>query len=268
MKIRFIALIAALITSTAWSTTIVQDLRNQNRRLQSIIERNNQIINKKLGGKISDRTSLRRSAPKRKKAVIYTNPAPQKQEQQLLGDLNAFFRKTNNRAIPQDFIVGTGVSTIKGQTSPTDIYNYRGQKDINYLAPTLMLGWQAMDNLWVEGSYARRVASNVPAPGIDVTYETLAARFKYNYLTPVYNISLQPYLGYQATLVDSPGLGENKNGYWVDQTRLQRQKDYIENQKENKFILGLTVIKPMMKDFFVRGDFGSDWRSASFGMLF
>ncbi len=278
MRIRFIALIAALVSTNLFATTLVQDLQNQNRRLQKIIDKNNLIIKKKLGAEVTevtDQTSLIKSAPVRRNnttqdATPENNyAAPTADQLTLMSDLNKYLGALPKRAIPQNFIVGTGISTIDGKTAPVDTYNYTGQQDILYIAPTLMLGWQALDNLWVEGSYARRVASNVPAPGIDVTYETLAVRFKYNYQTPWYNINLQPYMGYQATLVDSPGLGEApSNNIWVDPAKLQREKDYIENQKENKLILGLTVIKPFMKSFFVRGDLGTDWRSASLGMLF
>ncbi|TNE95369.1 MAG: hypothetical protein EP326_15340 [Deltaproteobacteria bacterium] len=277
MRIRFIALIAALVSTNLFATTIVEDLQNQNRRLQKIIDKNNVIIKKKLGGGgITDETALITSAPVRKNRVSQdTTPdnnyaAPAADQLSLMSDLNQYLGGLPKRAIPQSFIVGTGISTIDGKTAPVDTYNYTGQQDILYIAPTLMVGWQALDNLWIEGSYARRVATNVPVAGLDVTYETLAMRFKYNYQTPWFNINLQPYMGFQATLVDAPGLGENnsQNPFLVDQAKLQREKDYIENQKENKLILGVTVIKPFMKSFFVRGDLGTDWRSASLGMLF
>lgn len=276
MRIRLIALIAALVSSNVLATTIVQDLQNQNRRLQKIIDRNNLIIKKKLGADLTDETTLRRSAPVRKKAqpeVTSDNnyAAPTADQLSLMSDLNKYLGGLPKRAIPQSFIVGTGISTIDGKTAPTDTFNYTGQKDILYIAPTLMVGWQPLDNMWIEGSYARRVASNVPAPGIDVTYETLAVRFKYNYQTPWFNINLQPYMGYQATLVDAPALDRQNNQnsfFFYTQDQIQKEKDYIENQKENKLILGMTVIKPFMKSFFVRGDLGTDWRSASLGMLF
>lgn len=276
MRIRLIALIAALVSSNVLATTIVQDLQNQNRRLQKIIDRNNLIIKKKLGADLTDETTLRRSAPVRKKAqpeVTSDNnyAAPTADQLSLMSDLNKYLGGLPKRAIPQSFIVGTGISTIDGKTAPTDTFNYTGQKDILYIAPTLMVGWQPLDNMWIEGSYARRVASDVPAPGIDVTYETLAVRFKYNYQTPWFNINLQPYMGYQATLVDAPALDRQNNQnsfFFYTQDQIQKEKDYIENQKENKFILGMTVIKPFMKSFFVRGDLGTDWRSASLGMLF
>lgn len=276
MRIRLIALIAALVSSNVLATTIVQDLQNQNRRLQKIIDRNNLIIKKKLGADLTDETTLRRSAPVRKKAqpeVTSDNnyAAPTADQLSLMSDLNKYLGGLPKRAIPQSFIVGTGISTIDGKTAPTDTFNYTGQKDILYIAPTLMVGWQPLDNMWIEGSYARRVASDVPAPGIDVTYETLAVRFKYNYQTPWFNINLQPYMGYQATLVDAPALDRQNNQnsfFFYTQDQIQKEKDYIENQKENKLILGMTVIKPFMKSFFVRGDLGTDWRSASLGMLF
>jgi hypothetical protein len=276
MRIRLIALIAALVSSNVLATTIVQDLQNQNRRLQKIIDRNNLIIKKKLGADLTDETTLRRSAPVRKKAqpeVTSDNnyAAPTADQLSLMSDLNKYLGGLPKRAIPQSFIVGTGISTIDGKTAPTDTFNYTGQKDILYIAPTLMVGWQPLDNMWIEGSYARRVASDVPAPGIDVTYETLAVRFKYNYQTPWFNINLQPYMGYQATLVDAPALDRRNNQnsfFFYSQDQIQKEKDYIEKQKENKLILGMTVIKPFMKSFFVRGDLGTDWRSASLGMLF
>jgi hypothetical protein len=276
MRIRLIALIAALVSSNVLATTIVQDLQNQNRRLQKIIDRNNLIIKKKLGAGLTDETTLRRSAPVRKKAqpeVTSDNnyAAPTADQLSLMSDLNKYLGGLPKRAIPQSFIVGTGISTIDGKTAPTDTFNYTGQKDILYIAPTLMVGWQPLDNMWIEGSYARRVASDVPAPGIDVTYETLAVRFKYNYQTPWFNINLQPYMGYQATLVDAPALDRRNNQnsfFFYSQDQIQKEKDYIEKQKENKLILGMTVIKPFMKSFFVRGDLGTDWRSASLGMLF
>lgn len=276
MRIRLIALIAALVSSNVLATTIVQDLQNQNRRLQKIIDRNNLIIKKKLGADLTDETTLRRSAPVRNKTqpeVTSDNnyAAPTADQLSLMSDLNKYLGGLPKRAIPQSFIVGTGISTIDGKTAPTDTFYYTGQKDILYIAPTLMVGWQPLDNMWIEGSYARRVASNVPAPGIDVTYETLAVRFKYNYQTPWFNINLQPYMGYQATLVDAPALDRQNNQnsfFFYTQDQIQKEKDYIENQKENKLILGMTVIKPFMKSFFVRGDLGTDWRSASLGMLF
>lgn len=276
MRIRIIALIAALISTNALATTIAQDLQNQNKRLQKIIDRNNLIIKKKLGGDISDEASLTTSAPVRKKAKVKITPdnnyaAPSADQLSLMSDFNSYLGGLPKRAIPQSFLVGTGASTIDGKTAPTDTFNYTGQKDILYIAPTLMLGWQPLNNLWIEGSYARRTATDVPAPGIDVTYETLAVRFKYNYQTPWFNINLQPYMGYQATLVDAPGLDRenNSNGFFFyPQDQIQKEKDYIENQKQNKLILGMTVIKPFMKSFFVRGDLGTDWRSASLGMLF
>lgn len=276
MRIRLIALIAALVSSNVLATTIVQDLQNQNRRLQKIIDRNNLIIKKKLGADLTDETTLRRSAPVRKKAqpeVTSDNnyAAPTADQLSLMSDLNKYLGGLPKRAIPQSFIVGTGISTIDGKTAPTDTFNYTGQKDILYIAPTLMVGWQPLDNMWIEGSYARRVASDIPAPGIDVTYETLAVRFKYNYQTPWFNINLQPYMGYQATLVDAPALDRRNNQnsfFFYSQDQIQKEKDYIEKQKENKLILGMTVIKPFMKSFFVRGDLGTDWRSASLGMLF
>ena len=276
MKVRIIAVIAALISSNVLATTIVRDLKSQNRRLQRIIERNNLIIKKHLDSEVVDKTTLRKSAPVRKKAntKITSNnnyASPTADQLSLMNDLNKYFGKLPKRAIPQEFIVGTGVSTIDGKTAPTNTFTYTGQKDILYIAPTLMVGWQPSDNLWIEGSYARRVASDVPAPGIDVTYETLAVRFKYNYQTPWYNINLQPYLGYQATLVDAPALERNNNQnsfFFYSQDQIQREKNYIDSQKQNKLILGMTVIKPFMKNFFMRGDLGTDWRSASIGMLF
>lgn len=151
--IQLIALMAALFSLNAFSktTSLIEDLKNQNRELQKIIDKNNQIIRKKIGST---------SQTIRKKKVRRT-AAPNNEEQLLMGDLNDFFRKMPNRTVPQNFMIGTGISTIEGMTATSN--NYGSYSEMFYIAPALIVGWQVLDNVWIEGSYARRVASDVPS---------------------------------------------------------------------------------------------------------
>lgn len=128
-------------------------------------------------------------------------------------------------------------------------------------------GYQVEDNIWGEISYGQSVIEDYPTLGLGTKLSTISIRAKYTVSAPMYTY-IQPYIGYQMVMADSPGAGKENSPGKPPATELAIETEKVDALKKNQPIFGLTILKRLVPGWFAKADLGSDLINIGFGLEF
>lgn len=115
--------------------------------------------------------------------------------------------------------------------------------------------YQLSDNIWGEAALGTNTITDYPSTGLDTRLINITVRGKYTFSAPFYSY-LQPYVGYQTVLAQSPSAGQNPdNDPNID---TQKEIQMVNDLKKSSVIFGVTVLKRIVPGWFMRADLGTD----------
>jgi hypothetical protein len=151
------------------------------------------------------------------------------------------------RLIKPDNLLSLNVGLIQGK----DVDNSAKR----YTQLNLSWGYQLTDNVWAEADIGTNTIRDYPADSIDTRLINLTVRGKYTINAPFYSY-LQPYVGYQTILANSPSAGVPAVGR--TDAQLATELQLVQDLKKSTVIFGLTVLKRIVPGWFVHVDLGTD----------
>lgn len=149
------------------------------------------------------------------------------------------------RAIKTDNIIGIAYGMVKAE-------DYAGTEN-SYPHWSASWTYQLGDNIWGEFNFGITTLADYPGGGVDTSIQDYIFRLKYAFQAPFYSYFL-PYVGYHMRKADSPDAGTDI----TDQQQIQRELELVEKLNENKFIVGVTVLRRLVPGWFARVDVGTD----------
>lgn len=153
------------------------------------------------------------------------------------------------RLIKPDNLLSLNVGLIEGK----DVDN----SSKRYTQLNVSWGYQLTDNVWAEADIGTNTIRDYPETNLDTRLVNLTVRGKYTFNAPFYSY-LQPYVGYQTVLADSPSAGVDPGDGSRTAEQLADEKQLVQDLKKSTVIFGLTVLKRIVPGWFVRLDLGSD----------
>lgn len=118
-------------------------------------------------------------------------------------------------------------------------------------------GYQLSDNIWGEAGVGTNTIRDYPFTGLDTRLINITVRGKYTFNAPFYSY-IQPYVGYQTILANSPGAGVDPGDGTRTQADLTKELQLVQDLKKSSVIFGVTILKRLVPGWFLRADLGSD----------
>ncbi|MBP9681849.1 MAG: hypothetical protein KBD76_10625 [Bacteriovorax sp.] len=153
------------------------------------------------------------------------------------------------RLIKPDNLLSLNVGLIEGK----DVDN----SSKRYTQLNVSWGYQLTDNIWAEADVGTNTIRDYPYTNLDTRLINLTVRGKYTFSAPFYSY-LQPYVGYQTILADSPSAGVDPGNGTRTTAELALEKQLVQDLKKSTVIFGVSVLKRIVPGWFIRLDLGSD----------
>jgi hypothetical protein len=157
--------------------------------------------------------------------------------------------ENSKRLIKPDNLVSLNVGLIQGK----DVDG----SDKKYTQINGCWGYQISDNIWAEAGAGTNTIRDYPSTGLDTRLINLTVKAKYTISAPFYSY-VQPYLGYQTILVNSPSAGVDPGDGSATPESLANELKLVQDLKKSSVIFGVTILKRIVPGWFIRADFGSD----------
>ena len=159
----------------------------------------------------------------------------------------------SKRLIKPDNLLGMNYSLIQSLDNDQNSTRY-GHFNANW-------AYQMTDNVWGELGFGTNTITDYPnvnnLGGIDTRLISINLRLKYTVNAPFYSY-IQPYVGYQMVLAQSPGAGQPDANNTTNQATLNKELELVDALKKNGPIFGVTVLRRLVPGWFARVDLGSD----------
>jgi hypothetical protein len=167
----------------------------------------------------------------------------------LGNDDDLSMEENSKRLIKPDNLVSLNVGLIQG-------------KDINgdpkrYTQFNGAWGYQLSDNIWAEAAVGTNTIRDYPFDSLDTRLINITVKAKYTFSAPMYSY-VQPYVGYQTILAQSPSAGVDPGDGSRTQAQLDEELQKVSDLKKSTVIFGVTVLKRIVPGWFIRADFGTD----------
>lgn len=117
--------------------------------------------------------------------------------------------------------------------------------------------YQLSDNIWGEVGLGTNTIRDYPAASLDTRLINITVKGKYTFNAPFYSY-LQPYVGYQTILAQSPDAGVDPGDGSRSTAELEQETAMVNDLKKSSVIFGVTVLKRLVPGWFIRADLGSD----------
>ncbi|MFA6237150.1 MAG: hypothetical protein WC635_07475 [Bacteriovorax sp.] len=166
----------------------------------------------------------------------------------LGNDDDLSLEESSNRLIKPDNLLSLNVGLIEG-------------KDVDgaskrYTQINGAWSYQLTDNIWGEAGVGTNTIRDYPASGLDTRLINITVKAKYTFSAPFYSY-IQPYVGYQTILANSPGAGvDPEDG--TTQEQLDAEVALVDDLKKSTVVFGATILKRIVPGWFVRADIGTD----------
>lgn len=167
----------------------------------------------------------------------------------LGNDDDLSLEESSKRLIKPDNLVSVNVGLIQG-------------KDINgdakrYTQFNAAWGYQLSDNIWGEAGVGTNTIRDYPFDSLDTRLINITVKAKYTFSAPLYSY-IQPYVGYQTILAQSPSAGVDPGDGSRTPAQLDEEIQKVNDLKKSTVIFGATILKRIVPGWFVRADFGTD----------
>lgn len=157
------------------------------------------------------------------------------------------FDENSKRLIKPDNLLSLNVGLIQGK-------DVDGSKK-NYTQLNGAWAYQLTDNVWAEAGLGTNTIRDYPFTGLDTRLVNILVKAKYTLSAPFYSY-IQPYLGYQTILANSPGAGSDDGTRTPEE--LEDELQLVQDLKKSTVIFGVTILKRLVPGWFARADFGTD----------
>lgn len=157
--------------------------------------------------------------------------------------------ENSKRLIKPDNLVSLNVGLIQGKDVDGSTKRYT---QINGA-----WGYQLSDNIWGEAALGTNTITDYPFTGLDTRLVNITVKAKYTISAPFYSY-LQPYVGYQTILADSPSAGQDPGDGTRTPAQLEEETLLVQDLKKSSVIFGVTILKRIVPGWFIRADIGSD----------
>lgn len=117
--------------------------------------------------------------------------------------------------------------------------------------------YQLTDNVWGEAGVGTNTIRDYPATSLDTRLINITVKGKYTFSAPFYSY-IQPYVGYQTILANSPSAGVDPGDGSRTQAELDQEVQMVDEMKKSNVIFGVTILKRIVPGWFIRADLGSD----------
>jgi hypothetical protein len=155
----------------------------------------------------------------------------------------------SKRLIKPDNLVSVNVGLIQGK----DI-DGASKRYLQYIGAW---GYQLTDNIWGELGVGTNTIRDYPFTSLDTRLINLTVKGKYTFSAPLYSY-IQPYVGYQTILAQSPSAGVDPGDGSRTAVQLTKEIQMVNDLKKNSVIFGVTVLKRIVPGWFIRADLGTD----------
>ncbi|MGZ3806794.1 MAG: hypothetical protein ACXVCE_01810 [Bacteriovorax sp.] len=118
-------------------------------------------------------------------------------------------------------------------------------------------GYQLSDNIWAEAGVGTNTIRDYPFTGLDTRLINITVKGKYTFSAPFYSY-LQPYVGYQTILANSPSAGVDPGDGSRTAADLAHELQLVQDLKKSSVIFGVTILKRIVPGWFIRADLGTD----------
>lgn len=151
------------------------------------------------------------------------------------------------------------------------LYTYVPSVDITgastrYNQISISWSYQIEDNIWAELIYGQSVINDFPNTSLDTSIKNIVIRAKYTIKMPLYSF-VQPYVGYQMLLADSPEAGVETKDV-TDPKILEKEIQLVDDMKKSQLVFGVSILKRLVPGWFIRADLGTDFYGVGFGLEF
>lgn len=117
--------------------------------------------------------------------------------------------------------------------------------------------YQLTDNVWGEAGVGTNTIRDFPDTSLDTRLINITVKGKYTFSAPFYSY-IQPYVGYQTILANSPSAGVDPGDGSRTQAQLDQEIQMVDELKKSNIIFGVTILKRIVPGWFIRADLGSD----------
>ncbi|RLA65070.1 MAG: hypothetical protein DRQ88_02565 [Epsilonproteobacteria bacterium] len=138
-----------------------------------------------------------------------------------------------------------------------------GAQAEKYSQLSIQYQYQAWKNLFVGIDFGSNVIKDFPSGGLDTRYFNITPKVKYTFEV-FWGLILQPYVGWQILMADSPGAGEDDEE--TNQDQLQYEVDLVNKSEKSTIAVGITVIQPIVPGWNLKADLGMDILSIGVGL--
>lgn len=136
-----------------------------------------------------------------------------------------------------------------------------------HFQPNVSWAYQFEENLWFELVYGRGIIKAFPADDINTALDNVVLRIQYAISAPLYTI-VQPYVGYQRTMADSPNAGQSDQDNSISPARLLDELDDVESLEKSRVVFGVSLLRRLVPSWFIKGTVGSDALSLGLALEF
>ena len=128
--------------------------------------------------------------------------------------------------------------------------------------------YQAWRNLFVGLDFGMNTVQDFPSKGLDTRYYNIVPKVKYTFEV-FWGLIIQPYVGWQFLVADSPGAGQpdsNTSGNETSPIQLQYELDLVDNSEKSMIVVGVTLVQPIVPGWNLKADLGMDILSIGVGL--
>ena len=102
-----------------------------------------------------------------------------------------------------------------------------------------------------------------PSGGLDTAYYNIVPKVKYTFEV-FWGLIIQPYLGWQWLIANSPGAGQADGQTSGDQ--LSYESQLVSDSEKSTFAAGITLVQPIVPGWNLKADLGMDILSIGVGL--
>jgi hypothetical protein len=123
--------------------------------------------------------------------------------------------------------------------------------------------YQAWKNIFLEIGFGSNVVKDFPSKGLDTRYYNITPKGKYTFEI-LWGLVLQPYLGWQFLIADSPGAGQTDSE--TNREQLAQELKLVEDSEQSRAIFGITLQQAIIPGWNLKADLGMDIISIGVGL--
>jgi hypothetical protein len=128
--------------------------------------------------------------------------------------------------------------------------------------------YQIFRNFFLALDFGFTTVKNFPSGGLDTRYYNIVPKVKYTFEV-FWGLIIQPYVGWQWLVANSPGAGQPDQGTTGNETsnaQLQYELFLVDESERSMIAVGVTLVQPIVPGWNLKADLGMDILSIGVGL--